>query len=339
MEHFRCAARTVCRTRHPEDALLRIVANAVAILFAAAASLAAQTPVQQGKALMDARKYAEAKVVLQPLGATDATAAFYLGQIAMEENDGANAAAWLEKAVAMNPRSSIYYDWLGRAYGMQAQRASKLKLPFLAGRTRSAWEKAIALDPNNLDARQDMILYYMQAPGFLGGGKDKARAMAEEIRRRNPYRGAVSSIRICSDAKDQACLERELSFLVSNYPDSSAGYTSLASFYVTAKQYEKAFAVIDQRLKARPTDAAALYAYGRTASLTGQNLERGEQALKLYIAAPIPTGPSVAHAHYRLGLIEEKKGARDLARREYETALRLDPGQQDATKALAALSR
>jgi predicted TPR repeat methyltransferase len=67
------------------------------------------------------------------------------------------------------------------------------------------------------------------------------------------------------------------------------------------------------------------------------NLERGEQALKAYMASPIPTGPSIAHAHYRLGLIEEKKGAKDLARREYQAALRLDPGQQDASKALAAL--
>jgi tetratricopeptide (TPR) repeat protein len=305
--------------------------------FFVATSLAAQTPVERAKSLMDSREYNEAKALLQPLGATDAKAAFYLGQIAMEQNDPSKAADWFNKSVALNPRSSVYYDWLGRAYGVQAQHASKFKQPFLAGKTRSAWEKAIALDPDNLDARDDIILYYLQAPGFLGGSKDKARAMAQEIQRRNAYRGAVAWVQVCGNVKDKPCLERELNILVNSYPDSAIGYSSLASYYVSEKQYDKAFSVIDARLKAKPDDPAMLYAYGRAASITGMNLERGEQALKEYMASPIPTGPSIAHAHYRLGLIEEKKGAKDLARREYQAALRLDPGQQEASRALAAL--
>jgi Putative Zn-dependent protease, contains TPR repeats len=91
---------------------------------------------ERGKALMDSRKYAEARAVLEPIGKSDAIAAFYLGQIAMEQNDAGKAVDWFEKAVALNPRSSVYYDWLGRAYGEQAQRASKLKLPFLAGKNQ-----------------------------------------------------------------------------------------------------------------------------------------------------------------------------------------------------------
>ena len=303
----------------------------------AAVNVSAQTPVERAKTLMDGRKYNEAKAVLEPVGQRDAVAALYLGQIALEQNDPKKGVDWFERSVSLDPRSSVAYDWLGRAYGEQAQHASKFKLPFLAGKTRGAWEKSIALDPNNLDARDDMILYYMQAPGFLGGGKDKARLMAGEIKKRNAYRGALAWIRICTDSKDQACLERELNSLVANYPDSSASYSSMASFYTTNKQYDKAFALLDQRLKARPSDASALYAYGRTASISGLNLDRGEQSLRTYIAAPNPLGPSVAHAHYRLGLIEEKKGNKEAAKREYQTAIRLDPQNPEAKKALDAL--
>lgn len=308
-----------------------------ALVFAAASLLQAQTPVERGKALIEARKYAEAKALLEPFGKTDAQAAFYMGQIAMEQNDGGKAVEWFEKSVQLDPRSSVYYDWLGRAYGVQAERASKLKLPFLAKKTKSAWDKSIELDPNNLDARSDLILYYLQAPGFLGGGKDKAKAMAQEIKKRNPYRGAVAFVRVCSDAKDQPCLERELNYLISSYPDSSAGYSQLAIFYTNNKQFDKAFAIVEQRLKLRPNDPAGLYAYGRAASVSGMNLDRGEQSLKGYIAAPIPTGPPVANAHYRIGLIAERKGDKAAARREYETALRLDPTLQDAKKVLGAL--
>ncbi|MEO7367829.1 MAG: tetratricopeptide repeat protein [Gemmatimonadaceae bacterium] len=313
---------------------VKIVACAFIFL---AATTSAQTPAERGKSLMDDRKYNEAKAVLEPVGQRDAVASLYLGQIALEQNDPKKGVDWLERSVALDPRSSVAYDWLGRAYGEQARHASKFKLPSLAGKTRGAWERAIALDPNNLDARQDMILYFLQAPGFLGGGKDKARAMANEIAKRNAYRGAISWIRICSDAKDQPCVEKQLSLLVTSYPDSSASYSSLASFYTSNKQYDKAFSVIDERLKSKPTDASALYAYGRTSSISGLNLDRGEQSLKAYINAPVPTGPSVAHAHFRLGLIQEKRGDKVAAKREYQTALRIDPQNSEAKKALQAL--
>lgn len=309
-----------------------------ACIFAAGGAASAQSPVERAKILIDSRKYAEAKVLLEPIGKSDAQAAFYLGQIAMEQNDGGKAIDWLEKAVDLNPRSSVYYDWLGRAYGQQAERASKLKLPFLAKKTKSAWDKAIELDPNNLDARSDLIIYYLQAPGFLGGGKDKAKAEAQEIKKRSPYRGAAAWIRVCTDIKDQPCLERELNFLVTTFPDSSAGYSSLAAFYANNKQFDKSFAIIEQRLKVKPGDPAALYAYGRTSSISGLNLDRGEQSLRTYISAPIPVGgPGIANAHYRLGLILEKKGDKAAARTEYQTALRLDPALTDAKKALDAL--
>lgn len=316
---------------------MRIQMTLVALTFAATSGMSAQTPVERGHALIDARKYTEARAVLEPLGKTDPQAAWYLGQIAMQQSDAGKAADWFETAVHLNPRSSVYYDWLGRAYGEQAQHASKLKLPFLAKKTKSAWDKSIELDPNNLDARSDMILYYLGAPGFLGGGKDKARAEAQEIKRRNPYRGAAAFIRVCSDANDKPCLERELNFLITSFPDSAVGYSQLAIYYTNNKQYDKAFATIDTRLGLKPNDPAGLYSYGRAASVSGMNLDRGEQAMKAYIAAPIPMGPPVANAHYRLGIILEKKGDKAGARTEYQAALRLDPALQDAKKALDAL--
>ena len=84
---------------------------------------------------------------------------------------------------------------------------------------------------------------------------------------------------------------------------------------------------------------AILYQIGRTASLSGLHLDRGEEALKAYIASPLANGPAPANAHYRLGMIYEKKGAKDLARREYQLALELNPRLEDAEKALRALGR
>ena len=71
--------------------------------------------------------------------------------------------------------------------------------------------------------------------------------------------------------------------------------------------------------------------------MSGQNLERGDAALRAYIAAPPENGPSVANAHYRLGIIAEKRGDKEFARREYQAALDLNPYYKEAKKALAAI--
>ena len=303
-------------------------------------SIAAQSPtVLQGRKLFDEKKFNEAKAVVEPLGKTEAPAAFLLGRIALEQNDSRKSVDWLERAVDLNPRSSEYWDWLGRAYGSQAQTASKLRLPSLASKTKGAWEKAIALDPENLDARQDIIQYYLQAPGFLGGSKDKARAMANEIRKRNTYRGAFAMASVCNSVKDHACVEREMQFVATNWPDSAAVHSQLATFYTSSKQYDKAFAVLDERLKSKPNESVTLYAFGRTASISGLNLDRGAQALRAYIASPVANGPSTANAHYRLGLIHEHKGDKAEAGAEYRAALQINPGYPEAKKALAALTR
>src|SRR6267142_2335218 len=61
-------------------------AYAIFVIFLVAIPLRAQS-VEQGIQLFDARKYAEAQAALLPQGQTDATAAFYLGRIEMENTD------------------------------------------------------------------------------------------------------------------------------------------------------------------------------------------------------------------------------------------------------------
>jgi tetratricopeptide (TPR) repeat protein len=294
--------------------------------------------VEQGVQLFDARKYADAKTVLLPHGGNDAIAAYYLGRIEFANDDAGKAAEWFERAVSINPNSAVYYGWLGRAYGIQARSASMFRAVSLARKSRSALETALGVDPDNLDVREDLVVYYSRAPGFVGGSKQKAREMVLEIRKRNAYRGSRAAASLCTGEKDIACAERELTGMVTSYPDSAAAYASLAVFYADQKQFDKAFDLLDQRLRTKPNELTTLYQVGRTASQSGQNLDRGEQALKTYLANPTPErGPAPAHVHYRLGTIYEKKGAPDLAREEYRAALQLNPRHRDAQKALAAL--
>lgn len=318
--------------------------NRLLILSVALAAIIAPSARGQsldaGIKLFEAKRYAEAKAVFAPVAGKSAEAAYYMGRIAVSENDTDKATEWFEKATKLNPNSSVYVDWYGRALGDQAVTASKFKLPFLAPKIKHAFEKAVALDPNNLDAREDLIQYYLQAPGFVGGSKQKAREMATEIKRINPYRGGYVLASVCNADKDVVCTERELIAVNKAYPDSAGSYAQLAAFYANQKQFDKAWAILDARLKAKPDDMSALFGVGRTGALSGQNLDRAEKALKTYIASPPAVNAiAPANAHFRLGNVYEKQGKKDLARAEYNTALQLNPKLKDAQKALEGLGR
>ncbi len=82
----------------------------------------------------------------------------------------------------------------------------------------------------------------------------------------------------------------------------------------------------------------ALYQIGRTGALSGQNLDRAEAYYKLYLQNERGSNnPSLASTHWRLGMVYEHKGEKELAREEYLSALKFDPELEQAKKALKKL--
>jgi predicted Zn-dependent protease len=312
--------------------------------FLAALPLGAQSAAfDTGIAHYNARRWPEAHAFFaaatkaQP---KSAEAACWYGKTLMAENKPGDAEDWFEKAADLDPRSSEYQLWLARAIGMQAQRANVLRQPFLARRTKAAVDKAIALDAGNIEAREMRWQFYSMAPGIMGGGDDKAREEAAEIMRRNRYRGQFIALQMAGRAKDNAAIERSLKALVNEFPDSIAAASSYSSWLADHARVPEAFAVVDALQRRRPGDPVALYQVGRLAAVSGQQLDRGEDALRKYLTlAPPPANgiPTLSNAHFRLGNIQEKRGNNAAARAEYELALRLDGRNDLAKKALATL--
>ena len=120
---------------------------------------------------------------------TDAEGAFYLGRTFFAQEQYEQAIEWLDKAVVLDGQNADYHFWLGRACGSQAQRASILWQFPLARRVRKHFERAVELNPDHIHARADLAEYYLKAPRFLGGGKEKAEMQAHEISRRNLEEG------------------------------------------------------------------------------------------------------------------------------------------------------
>lgn len=269
---------------------------------------------------------------------TGARASFLKGCRLLAEKKFGPAGGEFERASKAEPNVAIYHFWFGRATGEQAQRANPIRQPGLARRTKGEFEKAVALDSSYVAPREGLLRYYLAAPGFLGGSADNARLEAAAIARINPYRGGMAHANVALAAKDTAGLIRVHEGLAAQFPDSAAPYLALFNVHVVRKQWAQAWSVVDRLARARPELPVVRYVAGRAAAESGEQLERGETALRAYLQhTPLPNEPTLAVAHWRLGMIAEKRGELSVARQEYQTATSLDPNLRQAKEALARL--
>ena len=123
---------------------------------------------------------------------TEAENSFLLGRQEYEKEAYADAIEAFSTAVKLAPGSSTYHHWLGKSYGRLAQNSNLFKAYRLSVRTREEFERAVLLDDKNIEAIEDLMEFYRQAPAFLGGGQDKAdrlRRRVEELQQQNTSTG------------------------------------------------------------------------------------------------------------------------------------------------------
>jgi tetratricopeptide (TPR) repeat protein len=149
----------------------------------------------EARSLYERDKLPEAQHAFETLAVTQPAAAevnFFLGEIALRANDPEKAITYFERAVAGAPNNSRYHHRLGDAYGRAAQSASIFNALGLAKKCRRAFERAVELDPGNVDARFSLFMFYRGAPAIIGGGAEKATAEAAAIKKLDPDCGRVA---------------------------------------------------------------------------------------------------------------------------------------------------
>ena len=205
--------------------------------FCICASAAAADSTLQ--ALIDAGHWKRARVLAEQRYAAkpnDAEPAYLLSQVKLAYGDVEAARALAEKAVALEPKNSNYHFQLASACGLTAEKASLFSKAHWAKRFWEEAGTAVSLDPRNLDARQGLLEFYLQAPRLMGGGQDKARAMADEIAKIDPVSGFLAQARLALEQKDRG---KELDAF--NKAAAAAGHKSydsliqIANFYLRSR--------------------------------------------------------------------------------------------------------
>ena len=257
---------------------------------------------------------------------------------ALEKRDPDAAVAAADAALKSSPRDTDVLLWAGRAYGQRALSASVFTKMSWAKRCREAWEKAVGIDPAFLEARNELLRYYLMAPGIAGGGVEKAREQAARIAAVDATQGHVARGRVAEHEKDLAGAEAAYRKAAEVDPKGITGPIALASFLGGQKRWGEARAIFEKRLAADSNDATAVYQLGRIAYFSGEEMEKGIALFDRYLAMTTPPdGPSHADARWRKGLLLEKLGRTPAAAAEYREALKLDPAHRGAKRELERL--
>jgi tetratricopeptide (TPR) repeat protein len=236
-----------------------------------------------------------------------------------------------QQAVRLDPQNSEYHVWLGRAFGEKADRASFLSAYSLAKHVPAEFREAVRLDPRNAEALSDLGEFYEQAPPAVGGGVDKAQAIATQLDSVDPARAHQLRGRIAEHDKDFDAAEHEYKQAIAASPHPASAWIDLAGFYRHRKQWtqmesavQSAVASAQHDKRDGPSNSLALFDGASILSETNRNLPQAAKIFDDYLAgsAKSEEGPAFV-AHLRLARIEAQLGESAAADRDRAAAAAL----------------
>jgi tetratricopeptide (TPR) repeat protein len=252
----------------------------------------------------------------------------------MEERDLAVASA--ERAVAVDPKSSLYHEWLGRTYGEKADHSGWLSALSLAKKARKEFVTAVDLNERNFGAMQALIEFDCSAPGIAGGGDDKAAKEIEKIASLDAAEGHYARGNCRRQKKDFAAADAEFTKALESKPKSVDLVYDIGDYAMKRDQAERLAAVVETGEKLDAKDPRGNFYSAVAQILRGEKPSEAERAIRDYLGK-VPKRnnyPSPSMAHYWLGRLEETRKQKDAAVSEYETALKLEPKNKYAGEAL-----
>ncbi|HEY6182182.1 MAG TPA: tetratricopeptide repeat protein [Terriglobales bacterium] len=300
---------------------------------------AATTP---GSELLASGKADEAVAVLQKAVAdnsNDAASFNLLCRAFYSFGNWDQAISACEKSTAIDANNSMYHLWLGRAYGEKADSSSIFSAPGWAKKARAEFETAVKLNPENVDARGDLSEFYVEAPGMMGGGTDKAEAQAQALEKLFPARAHWIRARIAEKKKDYTTAEKEYHEAIQSH-DNSATWLDLASYFRHRDRLQEMEDAINHAVDGKVDPPEALFEGAETLIRTGRNLSKATELLRKYLNSGhlVEEAPAFK-AHYQLGVALEKQGDKKGAAQEYSAALAMAKGFSRAKEALDRVNR
>ncbi len=344
------------------------------LLLAVAASAADNIEV-----LMDnghwkrARALAEAAYKANP---NDAHANYLMARVAQRYDKLDDALKYAETAAKLDGKVSAHHRMVGEIAGAVAEKASVFKQMSMAGKIKSSFDVALALDPKNYENVLNKVQFYTEAPGIMGGDKKRAAELANDLVKSNPVHGYRVLAWIAENAKkrdemvnmymqahqadpkncevnytlaalyinsgtDFPKAEEHARAAMDACPDRIGGYRLVAYSLAAQKRVDESAKVVARAEAAIPDDLSPYVLAARGMLSQGIELPKAETYLKKYIAEtkePEPSAPLIAGTHWSLALVYEKEGRKSDTIAELHTSLQIKPDFEPAQNDLKRMT-
>jgi tetratricopeptide (TPR) repeat protein len=274
-------------------------------------SLAAgSSPLERARVLYQHTEYEASLGMLKSIKENSASVDALRGQNFYMLGEVKRATEALQKAVSKDPTNTYYYHWLGRAFGRRAEMSNVFSAMRYAAKARQCFEKAIELDPANHEAVNDLFEYSLEAPGFLGGGLQKATDIAGRIARQDPIEGHYAQARLAVKRREFHSAEEQFRRAVELAPREIGRIVDLARFLAKQGRFEESEETFASAQKIDPGSPKLMFARADAYIRARRKLDVARDLLRRYLAANLtPDDPPRSQARKLLDQVNHDQPA------------------------------
>lgn len=247
-------------------------------------------------------------------------------RVQIQERHWNKAISSCQQAVKLKPDNSNFQLWLGRAYGGRADTANRFTALKLAIKVRETLQQAIELDPHNVAAYSALGDYYVEAPGFLGGGLDRATALAAQMQAIAPANAHALLAKIAESRENYPLSEVEWKKAIQASPQPAESWMELASFYRRRGRFEDMLHAAETGASFQKDHGAPLVYGAQILIRANKNLPLAELWLRQYLDSTKQSEDTPAFVvHAELAQLLRHQGKSSEARQETALARALAP--------------
>lgn len=244
----------------------------------------------------------------------------------------------IDNALKNNLGDAELYFLLGYTHLKLIDEVSVFKKRRHSNDGREALEKAIFLNPQHTKAYKELSDFYFYAPSIVGGNRDKAFQIIDQIQPFDPYHyNILKGDLYANDGK----IEMALSYFQNakeEYPDSLLPLLKVGFYLKESGKFEESISTFRHALKTDSNYYLSYYHIG-AAGLEGNIQKEGSiESFHKYIAFSLQNDSLyVEHAWHRIGMLYESQGNRLEAKYSYQKSLEYNSRYSPALNALGKL--
>ena len=232
-------------------------------------------------------EYAEALAVLDQTPNKSVDEFELIGQCRFMQGDYKKAIEAFDKALSLAPRNSELHRWLGNVYGRRAETGSVFTAPGNARKAREYFERAVELDPDNREAVANLFEYYLEAPGFMGGGIDKAETLVKRLAKIDLPAGHHAQAQLEGKRRHYDAAEEQLRRAAEEAPRQPGRLIDLAKFLSDRGRLAESDEKFTEAARLAPDSPQLLFARAETYIHQNRNLNDARHLLERYLASPL----------------------------------------------------